>query len=85
MENFKALPFKSINLERGKSSRKRRDLELVNGDFLPAEGHTCLEVNRSREFNPDDDDYVDTVSCLYFGGARRSDESSWGIRKKFIK
>jgi hypothetical protein len=34
MENFKVLPFKSINLERGKSSRNRRDLELVNGDFF---------------------------------------------------
>lgn len=85
MENFKVLPFKSINLERGKSSRKRRDLELINGDFFPAEGHTCLEVNRTRAFDADEDDHIDTVSCIYFGGARRSDESSWGDSKDIFQ
>ena len=61
---FKALPFKSFSsCSNQKITRKKNDIHLLNNDFYPSEGHCSVKIN--------------TNSYVFFGGARRSEESTW--------
>jgi hypothetical protein len=68
-------PFKSLNLEKEKSTRKRREVEMENGNLFPPEGHVSIHtVQQGRQAGGDTEA---VYTCLYFCGARRLEESSW--------
>ncbi|XP_045210185.2 uncharacterized protein LOC123561703 [Mercenaria mercenaria] len=64
---WRILPFKSKSSTKGKATRKRIVLDLRNSDYFPAEGHCYLKLNSNDNES----------TLLYFGGARRVQESEW--------
>ena len=76
---MRVLPFKSLNLEKGKSTRKRREVDMKNGNFFPPEGH--VSVSTTMQGGGD----IESYTCLYFGGARRLEESSWADGREFFE
>ena len=63
IRNFKALPFKSYcaDLKR-KFTRKKHDIEILNSDYFPPEGHVSCKI--------------DDCNVIFFGGNRKSEDIS---------
>ena len=78
---WRCLPFKSKSLEKGKATRKRTELNLKNGDFFPPEGHCSLHLLSENV----EDDTGSYRKVLYFGGARRTEESSWKVASSLFE
>lgn len=71
MEDFKILPFKSINEKKVKATRKRSEIDIICGDYFPPEGHCAILICEEQL----DDELM--KSYLYFGGSRHTEESTW--------
>ncbi|XP_060562647.1 uncharacterized protein LOC132722215 [Ruditapes philippinarum] len=65
--DWRILPFKSKSSTKGKATRKRIELNLQNNDYFPPEGHCCIKLKSNDSES----------TFLYFGGARRVQETEW--------